>query len=66
MPVSSFKGFDAMTKSPQPSPEDAEPADKPLEAPVKPAEQAPEIGGRPGPDPTRYQDWERGGRCIDF
>jgi hypothetical protein len=25
-----------------------------------------EIGGRPGPDPTRYGDWEKGGRCIDF
>jgi hypothetical protein len=25
-----------------------------------------EIGGRPGPDPTRYGDWEKNGRCIDF
>jgi hypothetical protein len=25
-----------------------------------------EIGGRAGPDPTRYGDWEKGGRCIDF
>ena len=25
-----------------------------------------EIGGRKGPDPTRYGDWEKGGRCIDF
>jgi len=25
-----------------------------------------EIGGPKGPEPTRYQDWERGGRCIDF
>ncbi len=25
-----------------------------------------EIGGRPGPDPTRYGDWEKDGRCIDF
>ncbi|NIR32107.1 MAG: DUF1674 domain-containing protein [Gammaproteobacteria bacterium] len=25
-----------------------------------------EIGGPPGPEPTRYGDWERGGRCIDF
>jgi len=25
-----------------------------------------EIGGREGPDPTRYGDWEKGGRCIDF
>ena len=26
----------------------------------------PEIGGPSGPEPTRYGDWERGGRCIDF
>ena len=25
-----------------------------------------EVGGRPGPDPTRYGDWEKNGRCIDF
>jgi hypothetical protein len=25
-----------------------------------------EIGGRGGPDPTRYGDWEKNGRCIDF
>lgn len=25
-----------------------------------------EVGGRDGPDPTRYGDWEKGGRCIDF
>jgi len=25
-----------------------------------------EIGGRGGPDPTRYGDWEKAGRCIDF
>ena len=25
-----------------------------------------EIGGRCGPEPTRYGDWERNGRCIDF
>ena len=25
-----------------------------------------EIGGRKGPDPTRYGDWEKDGRCIDF
>jgi len=27
---------------------------------------AKEIGGRSGPDPTRYGDWEKNGRCIDF
>jgi hypothetical protein len=25
-----------------------------------------EIGGPDGPEPTRYGDWERNGRCIDF
>ena len=25
-----------------------------------------EIGGPEGPEPTRYGDWERRGRCIDF
>lgn len=25
-----------------------------------------ELGGRNGPDPTRYGDWEKAGRCIDF
>lgn len=25
-----------------------------------------EIGGPKGPEPTRYGDWEKGGRCIDF
>jgi hypothetical protein len=25
-----------------------------------------EIGGPTGPEPTRFGDWERKGRCIDF
>jgi hypothetical protein len=25
-----------------------------------------EIGGREGPEPTRFGDWEKSGRCIDF
>jgi hypothetical protein len=37
------------------SAEDARPNDKPKE-----------IGGRGGLDPTRYGDWEKAGRCIDF
>nr|WP_211234524.1 DUF1674 domain-containing protein [Solimonas soli] len=33
----------------------------PATAPVR------EIGGRrDGPEPTRYGDWEKNGRCIDF
>jgi len=27
---------------------------------------SPELGGRDGPEPTRFGDWERAGRCIDF
>lgn len=34
-------------------------------APPPPA-QAEEIGGPKGPEPTRFGDWERKGRCIDF
>ena len=26
----------------------------------------PKLGGPAGPEPTRYGDWERRGRCIDF
>ncbi|MDD5322742.1 MAG: DUF1674 domain-containing protein [Methylococcales bacterium] len=25
-----------------------------------------ETGGIKGPEPTRYGDWEKNGRCIDF
>jgi len=39
-----------------------EPAPEPSQAPAAPRE----IGGRGGLDPTRYGDWEKNGRCIDF
>lgn len=32
----------------------------------KPATPPREIGGPKGPEPTRYNDWEKGGRCVDF
>jgi hypothetical protein len=41
------------------SPDPPKTADKSDQKPV-------EIGGPAGPEPTRYGDWERGGRCIDF
>lgn len=25
-----------------------------------------EIGGQKGPEPTRFGDWEKNGRCSDF
>ncbi len=44
-------------------PEDTEKEDVEVaEKPDKPKE----IGGRDGPDPTRFGDWEKNGRCIDF
>ena len=43
-----------------PKKEEAQPV--PQERPVLPKE----IGGRDGPEPTRYGDWEKAGRCIDF
>ena len=30
------------------------------------SEQAKEVGGRDGPDPVRYGDWEKGGIAVDF
>jgi len=38
---------------------------------VKPAAQKPSVkpaehGGPKGLEPTRYGDWEKNGRCIDF
>lgn len=34
--------------------------------PRDPAQWPREIGGVRGPEPTRYGDWERNGRCSDF
>jgi hypothetical protein len=30
------------------------------------ASAAREVGGREGPEPTRFGDWELRGRCVDF
>jgi hypothetical protein len=56
----------------QPTPEPAKPpAEAESDAPESgvPESEEPkvsEIGGREGLDPTRYGDWEKNGRCIDF
>lgn len=50
--------------APQSAPE---PAADALVSPVPEPAAVPEIGGRrDGTDPTRFGDWEKGGRCIDF
>lgn len=47
-----------------------EPTDTPPPAATPPAATRPvlpkEIGGAPGPEPTRYGDWQHKGRCTDF
>ncbi len=30
------------------------------------ADSTAEVGGPSGPEPTRFGDWERNGRCVDF
>ncbi|MBV9654914.1 MAG: DUF1674 domain-containing protein [Acetobacteraceae bacterium] len=37
-------------------------ANRPAAPPPRPKE----TGGPKGPEPTRYGDWERNGRCVDF
>jgi len=33
---------------------------------TEPKPQKPESGGPKGLEPTRYNDWEIGGKCVDF
>ncbi|MCB1971418.1 MAG: DUF1674 domain-containing protein [Geminicoccaceae bacterium] len=40
--------------------------DKPGTAPAKVIQPDGENGGPDGPEPTRFGDWEKGGRCFDF
>jgi hypothetical protein len=47
----------AIEPSPEPARESSE---------TKPNAVPKEIGGRDGPEPVRYGDWEKNGRCIDF
>ncbi|WP_449447961.1 DUF1674 domain-containing protein [Thermomonas brevis] len=51
--------------APEPAPTAPAPAESPRPNPSAPPVRT-EIGGRDGPDPTRYGDWEKNGRCIDF
>jgi hypothetical protein len=55
----------AAKEAPKPAPT------RPGAGPGKPDDRAKparprEIGGPPGSEPTRYGDWERNGRCVDF
>ncbi len=49
-----------------PTRSDDAPKAEPGASPVKTPAKIKETGGPAGPEPTRYGDWERAGRCIDF
>lgn len=55
------KSQDQPTKPTTPAPQAAEPPCAPAGAPPRG-----EIGGPKGLEPTRFGDWERAGRCVDF
>ncbi len=50
-----------MDKDKKPDPK----ADRPPVPPPPPPKEK-EVGGRGGPDPVRYGDWEKGGIAVDF
>ena len=55
--------------APSASPDDvksAEVVERATESTKGDSTQTEEVGGPAGPEPTRYGDWERKGRCIDF
>ncbi|HYL71752.1 MAG TPA: DUF1674 domain-containing protein [Candidatus Dormibacteraeota bacterium] len=63
-PLSKNPDAPALSPSTVQSPPAAEPAG--TRATLPPGATPREIGGRGGLDPTRYGDWEKNGRCIDF
>ncbi len=56
------KHSDDKAATPAAEPGDPARSDKTATTPQPPGEQ----GGPKGPEPTRYGDWEVGGRCTDF
>jgi len=66
--------FLAMTKKAESKPEnpearrDSRPDSRPLDPAIDKAARGARIetGGPKGPEPTRYGDWEKNGRCSDF
>ena len=52
-----------MIRTPEPDPDAPNPPDGPI---TEGLEGMGDIQAPTRPDPTRYGDWERAGRCIDF
>ena len=61
-PVDPDKAKESVEKSDPAKPAAPPPKSDAVTPPTIPRE----TGGPKGREPTRYQDWERGGRCIDF
>ena len=53
-----------VAQTPDEGPDDQGAGDGPL--PEPPKQKPGEVGGPQGPEPTRFGDWEVGGRCTDF
>ena len=69
--VAILANFDAMQNDPtRNAPVDVDGAaasdEATVGAPTPPGGGPVEHGGPPGPEPTRFGDWEKNGRCIDF
>lgn len=60
--------LDSTTMTDTSRPSETTPASAPAESAAVPASPAAETEAKEKPalDPTRYGDWEKNGRCIDF
>jgi len=54
------------SSAPPASSNDTEKLLNPLAEAAKSPKKPVEFGGPKGPEPTRYGDWEKAGRCSDF
>jgi len=57
-----------MIKEASPETDKEQKSDRPIIKPASSKSNTPqkEFGGPKGKEPTRYGDWEKNGRCIDF
>ena len=55
-----------MTDVKKPAAPDAAQPDAPKPVPPENPKKVEEIGGPPGPEPTRYGDWQFNGKVTDF
>jgi len=55
-----------MTDAKKPAAEAEKTPEPPKPDPQELIKKVPEIGGPPGPEPTRYGDWQFNGKVTDF